>query len=73
MLIQELKDLESSMDAAEFEQALEGLELGKQVALDAIDTEKFDIISAEAQRQVGLINGAIENLRLSLQLTDDPN
>ena len=73
MLIQELKDLESSMDAAEFEQALEGLELGKQVALDAIDTEKFGIISAEAQRQVGLINGAIENLRLSLQLADDPN
>ena len=73
VLIQELKDIEENLEPDEFDRALKGLELGKEVALDAIDTEKFQIISAEAQRQVSFINGAIENLRLSLQLADDPS
>ena len=72
VLIQELKDIQENLKPEEFNQALRGLELGKTVALEAIDTEKFGIISAEAQRQVNFINGSIENLRLSLQLTDDP-
>ena len=72
VLIQELKAIEENLKPEEFQQALRGLELGKTVALEAIDTEKFGIISAEAQRQVQFINGSIENLRLSLQLTTDP-
>ena len=71
ILIQELKDIEENLEPEEFQQALEGLELGKQLALEAIDTEKFGSISAAAQEQVNRINGQIENLRLSLQLTDD--
>ena len=72
ILIQELKDIQDSLDPAEFNQALRGLELGKQLALQNLDTEKFNAISAEAQRQVSAINSTIENLRLSLQLTTDP-
>ena len=72
VLIQELTDIEENMKPEEFDQALRGLELGKQVALEAIDTEKFAVISAEAESQVAFINTSIENLRLSLQLTDDP-
>ena len=60
------------MDADDFNRALTGLELGKQVALDNIDTEKFGAISAAAQKQVDFIEGAIDNLELALQLTDDP-
>ena len=37
-----------------------------------LDTEVFSAISAAAQMQVDFINGGINNLRLSLQLTDDP-
>ena len=37
-----------------------------------MDAEKFSAISAEAQKQVRFIEGSIENLRLSLQLTNDP-
>ena len=42
------------------------------MALRNIDTEKFGEISEAAQSQVSAINKDIENLRLSLQLTDDP-
>ena len=72
ILIQELKDIRETLGDEEYAQALKGLELGKQVALDNIDTEKFSAISAEAQKQADFINGSIENLRLSFQLTDDP-
>lgn len=72
VLIDELKKVEDTLKPEQFKQALEGLELGKQVALENIDTEKFDAISAEAASQVDFINGGIENLRLALQLTDDP-
>ena len=72
VLIQELKAIETSLSPEEFEQTLQGLELGKQVALENVDAEKLDLISAESQKQVNLINGTIENLRLSLELTDDP-
>ena len=72
VLIQELKDIEENLDPDEFQQALTGLALGKQVALEAIDTEKFSVISAAAQRQVNFVNGAIGNLETALQLTDDP-
>ena len=72
VLIQELHDIRASLEPEEFEQSLEGLELGKRLALENIDTEKFAEISAEADKQVSRINGNIENLRLSLQLTDDP-
>ena len=37
-----------------------------------LDTEVFSAISAAAQKQVDFINGGINNLRLSLQLTEDP-
>ena len=50
----------------------EGLNLAEQVAIQNLDTEKFSEISAEAQKQTDFINGSIENLRLSLELTDDP-
>ena len=72
VLIQELHDIRDSMDTDDFNRALTGLELGKQVALDNIDTEKFGAISAAAQKQVDFIEGAIDNLELALQLTDDP-
>ena len=73
ILIQELKDIETSFDdPAVFKQALQGLELGKTLALENLDTEKFSEISANAQEQVDFINSDIENLRVSLQLTDDP-
>ena len=51
---------------------MRGLELGKTIALDNISTEKFDAISAAAKKQADFISGSIENLRLALQLTDDP-
>ena len=41
-------------------------------ALADLDTQALNAISAEAQEQVNFINGAIVNLRLSLQLTNDP-
>ena len=72
VLREELEQIRDSLKPEEFEQALEGINLGEQLALQNLDTEKFEVISQEAQRQVGLINGAIENLRLSLELTDDP-
>ena len=72
VLIEELNAIKDTLTDDQFSQALKGLELGKQVALENVDTEKFDAISAEAQNQVDFINGSIENLRLSLQLTDDP-
>ena len=68
----ELEKLKDTLDDDEYDQALKGLNLAEQVALDQIDTEKFGVISAEAQKQVDFINGGIENLRLSLQLSDDP-
>ena len=72
VLIEELNAIKDTLTDDQFSQALRGLELGKQVALENIDTEKFDAISAEATRQVDFINGSIENLRLSLELADDP-
>ena len=72
VLIEELNAIKETLTDDQFSQALKGLELGKQVALENIDTEKFDAISAEAARQVDFINGSIENLRLSFELTDDP-
>ena len=72
VLRDELFQIRESLDPEEFDQALKGINLGEQLALENLDTEKFDAISAEADRQVGLINGNIENLRVSLQLTDDP-
>ena len=71
VLRRELEAVRETLKPEEFQQALEGLNLGEQLALQNIDTERFDAISAEAQKQVGLINGAIENLRLSLELTDN--
>ena len=72
VLIEELNAIKDTLTDDQFDQALKGLELGKQVALENIDTEKFDTISAAAARQVDFINGSIENLRLSFELTDDP-
>ena len=72
VLIEELNAIKDTLTDDQFNQALKGLELGKQVALENIDTEKFDAISTEAASQVEFINGGIENLRLALQLTDDP-
>ena len=72
VLIDELNAIKDTLTEDQFSQALKGLELGKQVALENIDTEKFDAISTEAASQVDFINGSIENLRLSLQLTTDP-
>ena len=48
------------------------MDLSEQLSLKNLDTEKFGIISEAAQEQVNFINKDIENLRLSLQLTDDP-
>ena len=56
----------------DYQQALKGLNLGETLALENIDTEKFGVISAAAQKQVDFINGAISNLELAFQLTDDP-
>ena len=43
-----------------------------RLPLKNLDAEKFSAISAEAQKQVQFIEGAIENLRLSLELTVEP-
>ena len=72
VLLQELEAIRDSLDPDDFKQAFDALTLGKQLALENIDTQKFGVISAEAQGQVDFINGGIENLRLALQLTDDP-
>ena len=70
VLREELENIKDSLDPEDYNRALRGINLGEQVALSNIDTEKFDEISAEAMRQVEAINGTIENLRLALQLTD---
>ena len=72
VLIQELHDIRDSLDPEVFEQSLTAFQLGKQLAIENIDTQKFGIISEAAQGQVDFINGGIENLRVSLELTDDP-
>ena len=71
ILRDELIKIKETLDPEEYAQALKGIDLGEQLAVQNLDTEKFSVISAEAQKQVDLINGNIENLRLSLQLTDD--
>ena len=68
----ELEAIRNTLSSEEYEQALTGLNLGETLALQNLDTEKFAAISAEAQSQVDFVNGGIENLRLSIQLTDDP-
>ena len=73
ILRKELEGIRETLSPEEYEQALEGLNLGEQLAIEQLDTEKFSAISQEAQHQVSFINTSIENLRLSLQLTDDPN
>ena len=72
ILREELEEIRDRLSPEEYEQALEGLNLGETLALDKIDTEKFDVISAAAQKQVDFVNGAISNLELAFQLTDDP-
>ena len=72
VLIQELHDIRDTLSDEDFNRALTGLELGQQVARANIDTEKFGALSAAAQKQVDFIEGAIDNLELALQLTDDP-
>ena len=72
VLIEELNAIKDTLTDDQFSQALQGLQLGRQLALENIDTEKFDAISTEAQKQADFISGSIENLRLALQLTDDP-
>ena len=52
--------------------ALTALGTAETTALANIDAQALQAISDEAQEQVAFINGSIENLRLSLQLTDDP-
>ena len=68
----ELEALRETLKPEQYQQALKGLNLAETLALENLDTEKFDAISAEAEKQVTAINTDIENLRLSLQLTDDP-
>ena len=68
----ELENIRESLDPEDYDQALTGLNLGEQLSLKNLDTEKFGIISEAAQEQVDFINKDIENLRLSIQLTDDP-
>ena len=68
----ELETLRETLKPEQYQQALKGLNLAETLALENLDTEKFDAISAEAEKQVTAINTDIENLRLSLQLTDDP-
>ena len=65
--------IKDSLKPEEFQQALKGINLGEQLALENLDTEKFDVISAAAQAQVDFINTDIELLRVSLELTDDPD
>ena len=72
VLRDELEKIRKNLKPGEYEQALKGFNLAEQVALNNIDTEKFAEISAKAQGQVDLLNGHIENLRLSFELTDDP-
>ena len=72
VLRDELEKIRETLSDAEYEQALTGLNLGEQLAIANLDTEQFDAISEEANRQVGRINGAIENLRLAFELTDNP-
>ena len=72
VLRDELEKLKDTLDDDKYDQALKGINLAEQVALDNIDTEKFSAISEAAQMQVASINTDIENLRLALQLTDDP-
>ena len=55
-----------------FDAAILGLTTAENRALAGIDTQALNAITAEAQAQVAFINGSIENLRLSLELTDDP-
>ena len=46
----ELEAIRDTLSDAEYTQALEGLNLGEQLALENLDTEKFDAISAAALR-----------------------
>ena len=68
----ELKAIRNTLSPEEYEQALTGLNLSETLSIENLDTEKFAAISAAAQSQVDFVNGGIENLRLSIQLTDDP-
>ena len=68
----ELEAIRNTLSSEDYQQALKGLNLSETLAIENIDTEKFAAISAEAQTQVDFVNGGIENLRLSIQLTDDP-
>ena len=72
LLREELLAIRESLSPEEYKQALTGLNLGETLALNNIDTEKFGVISAAAQKQVDFVNGAISNLELAFQLTDDP-
>ena len=72
ILREELEAIRDRLSPEEYEQALKGLNLGETLALENLDTEKFGVISAAAQKQVDFVNGAIRNLELAFQLTDDP-
>ena len=72
VLRDELNAIKDRLKPEEFQQALKGINLGEQLALENIDTEKFDEISAAAAEQVSFINKDIENLRLAFELADDP-
>ena len=73
ILRQELEDIRETLKPEEYNQALKGLNLGEQLSLENLDTEKFDEISAAAAEQVSFINKDIENLRLAFELADDPD
>ena len=62
MLRGELEALRETLKPEQYQQALKGLNLAETLALENLDTEKFDAISAEAQKQVTAINTDIENL-----------
>ena len=67
-----MESIRENLSPEDYQQALKGLNLGETLALENIDTEKFGVISEAAQKQVDFVNGAISNLELAFQLTDDP-
>ena len=72
VLIDELKALESTLDPAQFQQALQGLQLGRQVAIKGIDNESLGNTLNQINTGADLISNEIDALSTQIRDSDDP-
>ena len=72
MLIEELNAIKDTLDPAQFNQALTGLQLGKEVALRGLDNEALGVTISQINTNTQAIDTQISDFNSQIENADDP-